>query len=283
MKRLIAAMLCLMLCAGGAGSALGAEMTDCPEAGFMLLTEGEMKNAAGRIEILPGAGETEAGSGIYEGRCAYVNRSDEEKRAFEEKTAGMARDSEEYAALLREYLQDSVLLCIIRALEEGMSASDAGKGLEESIISGRLKEPEEIGRAEGLAFYLLAADPEAEKAQREGEGVPGEVLETAALLAREISAHKEYFRLKKPGLVTCGVKVTDPEGNPVAGVLMNLCTDTLCKPGMTGEDGRNLVCGEPIQYHVQILRVPEGFAWNGEEFYIGPEGEIKTAVLERVN
>ncbi len=269
MKRLTAVLVCLMLlCSCGGGGALGTDMTDCPGAGFCLFTEGEMKNIPGQIMILPGAGETAPGSGIYEGRCVYVNRSDEEKRAFEEKTAGMGRDSAEYTALLRDYLQEPALLCVIRAAGEGTGASEAGKGLEESIGSGSLKEPVEIGQAGGLVFYLFAAEPEGENAGK---------------LAREISAHGEYFGLKEPGQVTCGVKMTDPEGNPVAGVLMNMCTDILCKPGMTGADGRCLVHGDPIQYHVQILRVPEGFSWSGEEFYVGPEGELKTVSLEKAN
>ena len=54
------------------------------------------------------------------------------------------------------------------------------------------------------------------------------------------------------------------DGTPVAGVMINFCTDTACSPVSSGEDGNAVFTGAPEEYHVQIVRVPAGWELLGE-------------------
>ena len=64
--------------------------------------------------------------------------------------------------------------------------------------------------------------------------------------------------------------VTDQYGEPVSGVYVNFCTDTLCSMMQADEAGVITFAGEPDVYHVQLLRVPAGYSYDpGLEIYVG--------------
>ena len=82
------------------------------------------------------------------------------------------------------------------------------------------------------------------------------------------------------GLLGCGaaretsytLSCRGEDGSPVAGVMINFCTDTACSPVLSGEDGNAVFTGAPEEYHVQVVRVPEGWELLGEtEWTAGPE------------
>lgn len=45
-------------------------------------------------------------------------------------------------------------------------------------------------------------------------------------------------------------------------VTVNFCTDTACTPEETDEAGMIAFEGEPLEYHVQIVDVPEGYSYD---------------------
>ena len=66
------------------------------------------------------------------------------------------------------------------------------------------------------------------------------------------------------------IHVLDQDGNPVPGAAVNFCTDAACTMAQGGEDGVITFDGAPENYHVQILRVPEGYSFDQAfELYTG--------------
>ena len=62
----------------------------------------------------------------------------------------------------------------------------------------------------------------------------------------------------------------DQYGDPVSGVYVNFCTDTTCTPVQSDENGIITFDGEPDRYHVQLLKVPEGYSIDPDlELYTG--------------
>ena len=49
----------------------------------------------------------------------------------------------------------------------------------------------------------------------------------------------------------------------LAGVMINFCTDSACTPVTSGEDGAAVFTGAPEAYHVQVIRIPEGWELEG--------------------
>ena len=75
------------------------------------------------------------------------------------------------------------------------------------------------------------------------------------------------------------------DGADVTGVMVNFCTDTACTPVTSADLGAAVFTGAPEEYHVEIVKVPEGWKlvdepeWTthlyDETFWIGfePSGE----------
>lgn len=65
------------------------------------------------------------------------------------------------------------------------------------------------------------------------------------------------------------VKVVDENGNPVAGVMVQVCKDT-CIPAKTGDDGIASFNIEVTDgYKLSVLSCPEGYEYTGEaEVYL---------------
>lgn len=62
------------------------------------------------------------------------------------------------------------------------------------------------------------------------------------------------------------VAVTDEAGDPVPGVLIQFCSDTLCMAEETGQDGIASWKTEAGTYTVHVLKVPEGYAEDPTEY-----------------
>ena len=73
-----------------------------------------------------------------------------------------------------------------------------------------------------------------------------------------------------PEQKTYVIHVLDQDGNPVPGAVVNFCTDAACTMAQGGEDGVITFDGTPENYHVQILKVPEGYSFDQAfELYTG--------------
>ena len=64
---------------------------------------------------------------------------------------------------------------------------------------------------------------------------------------------------------TYTVTVVDQDGEPVPGAYVNFCTDELCQTTQASEDGVITFVGAPQAYHLQILKLPEGYSFDPEE------------------
>ena len=54
----------------------------------------------------------------------------------------------------------------------------------------------------------------------------------------------------------------DQYGKAVPGVYVNFCTDLVCSAAISDENGLITFTGEPEDYHVQVLKVPEGYSFD---------------------
>ena len=61
----------------------------------------------------------------------------------------------------------------------------------------------------------------------------------------------------------------DQYGEAVPGTAVNFCTDLACTMVIADENGTVTFNGEPADYHVQVLKVPEGYSYD-------PEFEMQT-------
>lgn len=68
------------------------------------------------------------------------------------------------------------------------------------------------------------------------------------------------------------IHVLDQDGNPVPGTAVNFCTDAACTMAQSDENGVITFDGAPENYHVQILKAPEGYSFDKDfELYTGRE------------
>ena len=82
---------------------------------------------------------------------------------------------------------------------------------------------------------------------------------TEATEATEVSEENEAGPVYK-------VTVVDEEGNPLSGVMVQICFET-CLPGMTNAEGVAEFAVAEADYKVSFLMIPEGFAADEEQYY----------------
>lgn len=79
------------------------------------------------------------------------------------------------------------------------------------------------------------------------------------------------------------VRFTDAEGNPVAQVFVNVCTDSLCTAYFSDANGEVVFSGEGIDYVMHVLQVPEGYGFDTAQEIPVPAGqELVNVVLEKM-
>lgn len=65
----------------------------------------------------------------------------------------------------------------------------------------------------------------------------------------------------------------DEEGNPVEGVIANVCDDNSCQPMTSDENGVVEFQAAPFAYHIQVISVPEGYEFDtSAEYYTEEAG-----------
>ncbi len=79
------------------------------------------------------------------------------------------------------------------------------------------------------------------------------------------------------------VLFTDQNGDPVPGCIVNFCTDETCQPVTADEDGAAVFTGEPYPYHLQVIRVPEGYEFDLTQEFTADEtgGVIELTVTKQ--
>ena len=76
------------------------------------------------------------------------------------------------------------------------------------------------------------------------------------------------------------VKVVDDAGNPIAGAMVQICSDN-CYPGVTNAEGIATFSVVEDTYKVSFISIPEGYALTGDapEFYYEDGGRDITIIL----
>ena len=77
------------------------------------------------------------------------------------------------------------------------------------------------------------------------------------------------------------VQVTDAAGSPVAGVMVQFCSDTECMVNRTDENGSAAFEAEPGNYTAHILKVPAGYEANKEELSLTAENRMASFSLRK--
>ena len=86
-----------------------------------------------------------------------------------------------------------------------------------------------------------------------------------------------------PEICSYSIRVFDTNYDPLAGVVINFCTDLTCVPVTTDEKGVAVFSGAPSRYHVQVIRIPEGYEFvDPDEFYTEPYGQNFLLMLRKV-
>lgn len=81
----------------------------------------------------------------------------------------------------------------------------------------------------------------------------------------EAGKSAEHTDAEEAALCTYTVICQGQEGESVEGVIINFCTDSMCSPVTSDEQGEAIFTGAAEAYHVQIVKVPEGWDLAGEE------------------
>ena len=115
---------------------------------------------------------------------------------------------------------------------------------------------------EAYAVYLIPGDECVERLAETfrswGYDITWEYGEPVAEEAKALEAYR--------------VRVVDQYGEPVAGMMVNFCTDTACVALVAGPDGVITYDGEPAEYHVQLLKAPAGYSFDTDfEMYTPAE------------
>ena len=83
--------------------------------------------------------------------------------------------------------------------------------------------------------------------------------------AEGFTAKKVGFRAEKANADAYVINVVDQNGDPVEGVMANLCNDSMCNMVKSDDKGVMTFNGKPYAYHITILKVPEGYSFDAKE------------------
>ena len=123
-------------------------------------------------------------------------------------------------------------------------------------------------------FYLEnngAEDAAAETAEAEG-----------LFDAEGFTAKKVGFRAEKANADAYVINVVDQNGDPVEGVMANLCDDSMCNMVKSDDKGVMTFNGKPYAYHITILKVPEGYSFDAnEELHTSDQPGTMTITIQK--
>ena len=80
------------------------------------------------------------------------------------------------------------------------------------------------------------------------------------------------------------VRITDQDGKPVGGCVLNFCTEETCTSVISGDDGVAEFRGEPYAYRVMVLSLPDGYDCEGfDELFVKAAGAEITITVTRID
>lgn len=111
---------------------------------------------------------------------------------------------------------------------------------------------------------ILNGDESESKTETVTEAEPGE---TPSITANDVKQYRVY--------------VTDTEGDPVKGAMVQMCDDSTCRVGNTDEDGLAVFEVKEEKYTVHVLKVPKGYKKVTEEYEMPDEYSDLHIVIEK--
>ena len=97
-----------------------------------------------------------------------------------------------------------------------------------------------------------------------------------------IAASTEVDPSAPPGVSDYTLIYVDQNGNPVEGLIANICDDNACMPMFSDASGAISFQLPSFAYHVQVIRVPEGYAYDlTEESYLDGGGGTYTFTVQK--
>ncbi|MBQ6595641.1 MAG: redoxin domain-containing protein [Clostridia bacterium] len=125
------------------------------------------------------------------------------------------------------------------------------------------------GQYEGEEWY--AEDPE----EGDLEEADDELIDAAFGEADEELAASE---------LVWTVTFLDQNGDPVPGCVVNFCTEETCTPCVSDETGVAFFSGEPYPYHLQVIKVPDGYAFEpaDDDLYADENGGDMEILVEKL-
>ena len=83
------------------------------------------------------------------------------------------------------------------------------------------------------------------------------------------------------GMSDYSLSFVDEDGEPVEGVIANVCDDSACTPMTSGADGLIEFTYPSFAYHIQVIKVPDGYEYDtSEETYLDEAGDAVTFTLK---
>ena len=123
---------------------------------------------------------------------------------------------------------------------------------EEDYITAELIDPSLSDDANFCYLFLFSGEEAIEKLITRNRGAGTDVTwhydETPAAEQKTAEAYV--------------LRTIDQDGKPVPGVMVNFCTDAACNTQVSDDRGMITVSGAPENYHVQLLKVPEGYSFD---------------------
>ena len=96
----------------------------------------------------------------------------------------------------------------------------------------------------------------------------------------EIALEADAEAEELPETVVYTAIFTDQNGDAVPGCVINFCTDEACTPVFSDENGIATFEGAPYEYHLQVIKVPQGYSFDTTQEFIAPllGGELEYTV-----
>ncbi|MBR6954635.1 MAG: hypothetical protein IKH77_06330 [Clostridia bacterium] len=174
---------------------------------------------------------------------------------------------------------DTARLRLEPGLTDDPAALTFGAGEPETRLP--LGEAAHYDPAEGVFRVETAVDPRGTEVVLAGAGEDG-AEEAVLWLFRDEAAAREVLLAENPAAAlepadppeeapgAYAFHLRDQAGSAVAGVFLNICTDTACTMMTSDGEGTVLFDGPVQNYHVQLLAAPAGFHFEpGFGFYTG--------------
>lgn len=172
---------------------------------------------------------------------------------------------------------------IALSVEQGDSLEKLKQFSEENHVSFQIGQDENLRLAQ---CFNVTSIPTSLLVDRSGKVV---WMQTGAMRSAEDVKRLFEQYLQKAGMeagngeVRYQIRVVDQAGNPVAGAVVNFCSDEACQPVSADEKGLCEYSTAPGEYHVQILSLPEGYeAETAEALTVGPEAESGTLSVRKL-